>query len=111
MKVKFRLKDKWKSVSIYTKNCETIIRYWGKLKFDIVRLYSKSIIFGCLAIGLSSCCDEINQQKYSIHDANGTLYLTNEYKINGSCIEFKDCDCEEGRKMKLCGSYTIKELK
>ena len=40
MKVKFRLKDRWKSVSIYTKNCETIIRYWGGLKFDIVRLYA-----------------------------------------------------------------------
>lgn len=66
----------------------------------------------CVAIGFSSCCDEYNQQKYSIHDANGILYLTNEYKINGSCIEFKDCDCgnEEDKKIKLCGSYTIKEL-
>ena len=40
MKIKFRLKDKWNSISIYTKNCETIIRYWGKLKFDIVKIYA-----------------------------------------------------------------------
>ena len=79
----------------------------------IIKLIPTTITICCLcvAIGFSSCCDEYNQQKYSIHDANGTLYLTNEYKINGGCIEFKDCDCEEGRKMKLCGSYTIKELK
>jgi hypothetical protein len=24
----------WSSISIYTKHKETIIRYWGKLKFD-----------------------------------------------------------------------------
>ena len=40
MKVKFRISRKgWKSISIYTKNCETVIRYWGGLKFDIVKLY------------------------------------------------------------------------
>jgi hypothetical protein len=41
MKVKFRIIRKgWKSISIYTKNCETVIRYWGGLKFDIVKLYN-----------------------------------------------------------------------
>lgn len=42
MKFKFRLKDKWKSVSIYIKNCEIIIRYWGNLKFDIVKLHASN---------------------------------------------------------------------
>ncbi len=80
----------------------------------IIRWIPTTINICCLgvAIGLSSCCDELNQQKYSVHDANGTLYLTNEYKINGNCIEFKDCDCsEEKTNIKLCGSYIIKELK
>lgn len=40
MKIKLRLKSRWKSISIFTKDCETIIRYWGGLKFDIVKLHS-----------------------------------------------------------------------
>lgn len=39
-RIKFKLKDKWKSISIYTKDCEMIIRYWGNLKFDVVKLYA-----------------------------------------------------------------------
>ncbi len=41
MRIKFDISGKWKSVSIYTKNCETIIRYWGGIKFNIIRLYKK----------------------------------------------------------------------
>lgn len=40
MKFKFRLKGKWKSLSIYTNKKETIIRYWGGLKFDYFTLHS-----------------------------------------------------------------------
>lgn len=40
MKIKFRLKGKWKSVSLYFKDREVIIRYWGKLKFDWFTLYA-----------------------------------------------------------------------
>lgn len=38
MKIKFRLRGKWKSVSIYTKDCETVIRYCGGLKFDVMKV-------------------------------------------------------------------------
>lgn len=37
MRIKFKL-DKWKSVSIFTKDCETIIRWWGWFKFDYFQL-------------------------------------------------------------------------
>ncbi len=40
MKIKFSLKGKWKSISICTKKYETLIRYWGGLKFDIVKMYN-----------------------------------------------------------------------
>ncbi len=39
MKIKFKIFGRqWKSISIYTKGCQTIIRYWGGLKFDVVKL-------------------------------------------------------------------------
>jgi hypothetical protein len=38
MKFKLKLNGRWKSLSIYTKNKQTIIRYWGGFKFDIVKL-------------------------------------------------------------------------
>lgn len=38
MKIKFKLKGKWKSISLYFKNKEILIRYWGGLKFDYVTL-------------------------------------------------------------------------
>jgi len=41
MKFKIRIfNTRWKSISIYTKNKEHIIRYWGGLKFDIVTLHA-----------------------------------------------------------------------
>jgi len=41
MKIKFRLFNrKWKSISIYTKKREIIIRYWGGLKFDVIKIYA-----------------------------------------------------------------------
>ena len=40
MKFELDLKCKIKSFSIITKKMEMIIRYWGKLKFDIVRVYN-----------------------------------------------------------------------
>lgn len=42
MKIKFRLKGKWKSISIYTKNKQRIIRYWGGLKFDMVTIHASN---------------------------------------------------------------------
>lgn len=39
MKIIFSiLGRKWKSISVFTKNKEYIIRYWGGLKFDIVTI-------------------------------------------------------------------------
>lgn len=38
MRLKFNLRGRWKSISIFTKNKQTIIRYWGGLKFDKVVL-------------------------------------------------------------------------
>lgn len=39
MRIKFRIFRKgWKSISIYTKNKETIIRYWGGINFDMITL-------------------------------------------------------------------------
>jgi hypothetical protein len=41
MKVKFRIFRKgWKSVSIYTKKREIMIRYWGGFQFDLIKLQS-----------------------------------------------------------------------
>jgi hypothetical protein len=40
MKIEFKLKGRWKSFHFYTKKCETIVRYWGGLKFDVVKLYA-----------------------------------------------------------------------
>lgn len=41
MKIKFRVFRKgWKSISIYTKNKEMLIRYWSGIKFDVVTFYN-----------------------------------------------------------------------
>jgi hypothetical protein len=42
-----------------------------QMKKKIIRWVPTTITITCLsvAIGFSSCCDEYNQQKYSIHDA------------------------------------------
>jgi hypothetical protein len=39
MKFKLQLKSKYKSLSIYTTKKEIVIRYWGKLKFDVITIY------------------------------------------------------------------------
>lgn len=39
MRYTIRLKPRWKSLSIYTKKREILIRYWGGLKFDVVSIY------------------------------------------------------------------------
>lgn len=41
MKIRIKLKDKWKYISFCTKKYESTIRYWGGLKFDIVKLYNQ----------------------------------------------------------------------
>lgn len=38
MRIKLSLTGRWKSVSICTRNKELIVRYWGGLKFDCVKI-------------------------------------------------------------------------
>ena len=43
MTVKFKwFNRKHKSIHIYRKNSETIIRYWGWFKFDYVTIYNSN---------------------------------------------------------------------
>jgi competence CoiA-like predicted nuclease len=54
---------------------------------------------------------EMIKQKYvySITNNSGTFY-TNEYDVNGSCIEFYNQE-DTTTKITICGQYTIHEKK
>lgn len=66
----------------------------------------KVMLLLAIAIGFVSCSIR-DESKYTIKDANGNAYSTDNYNVENGCISFKCNVCNEERPTTICGSYTV----
>lgn len=76
-------------------------------KIIIGIIIALGIVIGLPSILIYIDKQERNNSKYGIHGTFNPTYYVNEYIESNNCVEFK----VEGKIKKICGNYTIFDLK